>query len=306
MTRASDTAEYWEDRGRKHFTYRGERFYTFSPIGLYYRRRQWLLERLTGLLGELATARPTAAKVLDFGCGDGFYSLHFQRLFGGMRFCGCDISRSMIDVARRSAVEAHLPCRFEHTGGPIPFEELFDAILVLAVLAHVPDGPVLESVAADLAGHLAPAGRLVVFEMTARRPSGGATWHVRRPEFYVELFARHGLRCVSSRTAAFPFFHYVGRFVSRAATMLLYRGDMIRANGSRFYQRLTERLVDAGRCFDRILPRGRCNTLFVFAPPRESGPKGRPAAGLSAAAPAQQYERRPERGQDDGHAETGQ
>ena len=34
---------YWEQRGAEGFEYRGETFYTITPIGFYYERRRKLL-----------------------------------------------------------------------------------------------------------------------------------------------------------------------------------------------------------------------------------------------------------------------
>jgi SAM-dependent methyltransferase len=263
---------YWEERGQRSFLYRGERFYTVTPIGLYYQRRQWLLHNLKDLLDIL----PKDARVLDFGCGDGFYSIHFSRLFPGMRFCGCDIAASMIDQASRQSATEGTDCSFERTDGPIPFEGRFDAIIVVAVFAHVLEDRLLVSILEDMKQHLTLGGRVFLFEATAREIRIASTWQVFPPQYYEALFSSHGFISLGHRTISFQFYDRFCRYLLSVFRLVLFSGDHIRANSNPVYQRLSELCVRASQVVDPYLPsREGGNTLFVFELPKiSSDPSG--------------------------------
>lgn len=71
----------------------------------------------------------TDAKILDFGCGDGFYSINFSKIFPQLCFWGCDISRAMIEKAyRANRIEGTNFC-LKHTEGIIPFDDRFHIII---------------------------------------------------------------------------------------------------------------------------------------------------------------------------------
>lgn len=251
---------YWERRGKNGYAYRGDRFYTKTPIALYCRRRQRLLTEREALLDDL----PDGARVLDFGCGDGFYSVHFAKTFPRLRFFGCDIAASMIEHARHRAEERGADCRCEHTDGPIPFDEDFDLILVVAVFAHIMEPDVRGRIIEDMHDRLEPGGRVVIFEQTGRTAHRGRTWQRLRPETYRRLFEDAGFKLRREILIAFPFYNFFGKALSGLS---LCFGGPLRANANRLYQWVTEKFMSLGDFFGRSLPRWRGNTVFVFEKP---------------------------------------
>lgn len=58
---------YWEERGENIKRYKGKEFYTVTPFPFYVYRRNRILEILKGIDVE-------GKRILDLGCGDGYYS----------------------------------------------------------------------------------------------------------------------------------------------------------------------------------------------------------------------------------------
>jgi SAM-dependent methyltransferase len=97
--------DYWDERGAKSFLYKGERFYTITPIPFYYKRRKILIKLLKEIIHNDAVNT-----VFDYGCGDGYYLKIFSGFFPGKKYYGADISQEMIARAKESnpAVEFFL------------------------------------------------------------------------------------------------------------------------------------------------------------------------------------------------------
>lgn len=96
--------------------------------------------------------------VLDVGCGDGGVSLQF---LDKNRVVFCDIAEKMLDLVKdRIPPNLMTSATFFH-GSIEEFQsnKLFDVILCVGVLAHVPS---VERTISKLAGLLAPGGRLVL------------------------------------------------------------------------------------------------------------------------------------------------
>jgi 2-polyprenyl-3-methyl-5-hydroxy-6-metoxy-1,4-benzoquinol methylase len=72
----TDSEYYWNMRADNSYKYKGECFYTLTPIPYYYSRRRILLK----LLGR-EIKKINKGKILDFGCGDGFYLKYFTTLY---------------------------------------------------------------------------------------------------------------------------------------------------------------------------------------------------------------------------------
>jgi ubiquinone/menaquinone biosynthesis C-methylase UbiE len=61
--------------------------------------------------------------VLDVGCGCGWSTLEVARIAGDGRVLGVDLSRGMLEVARRRAADAGLAIELEHADAQVhPFE----------------------------------------------------------------------------------------------------------------------------------------------------------------------------------------
>ena len=60
-------SHYWEVRGKKAFSYKGEVIYTITLIPFYVERRKLLLDLLNEIISE-----KNVYNICDFGCGDGY------------------------------------------------------------------------------------------------------------------------------------------------------------------------------------------------------------------------------------------
>jgi ubiquinone/menaquinone biosynthesis C-methylase UbiE len=144
-----------------------------------------LLHPPARLLG--AWVRP-GMTVLDVGCGFGHFSLGMARLVGpGGRVIAADLQERSLAILRRRALRAGLAdritthrCDAELCGAPGPV----DFALAFWMLHEVPSA---ERLCREIAGLLAPGGRLLVVE---------PRFHVGEPMFEQEMgaAARAGLR----------------------------------------------------------------------------------------------------------------
>lgn len=116
----------------------------------------------------LANIRPSQnARVLDFGCGSGilteFADQHGHRAFG------TDINFDLLRHARHRRRNNPLAV-VQMDGITLPFQSgSFDSIVTYVVLNYLPSVEALTSLLAEFRRVLAPEGRVVAIEQTARR-----------------------------------------------------------------------------------------------------------------------------------------
>lgn len=197
--KASTPQVYWEERARL-FATSGEGLRAICSYGMpaFYNRFIDLTQRLA--LRRWLHPRP-GQSVLDIGCGVGRWS----RLLGqrGARVTGVDLSPTMIEEARRRAHQDGLGdhCRLEVSDiADLNLGERFSFILGVTVLQHVLDEARLESAVRAIAAHVEDGGRIVLLEAapTLATPScDTAIFRARTAAFYLDLFARCGLRLVT-------------------------------------------------------------------------------------------------------------
>jgi len=252
--------KYWEKRGREGYLYRNEYFYTITPIGFYYKRREILLEKIEN---ELAKFKSNA-NVLDFGCGDGFYSFYFKKKFPGFNFFGCDISNAMISKAKQLADEKQIDCCFKQSDSKIPFDKKFDFVIIIAVFAHVLEQKTLSKIVKNIYECLSPKGKVVLFECTSKRSRRGKTWHRRSTEYYRELFIKNNFKTTTENLISFPFYNWVGRPILYIITYIIFGGNFIRANSNKHYQKLTEIIINVSNKFNSLFKSNDGNTFFIF------------------------------------------
>lgn len=94
--------KYWDSRGNIEYKYKGEYFYTITPIPIYYERRSKLISLMKPYL-ELHND----SLVCDFGCGDGAYIFYLAIIYKNLCCYGFDISKIMINKAKKNV---HLLC----------------------------------------------------------------------------------------------------------------------------------------------------------------------------------------------------
>lgn len=129
---------------------------------------------------ELARAALGAApgeRVLDVGCGPGFYVAELLEQVGSAgRVVGIDASLAMLAAATRRCADAANAGFLAANVASLPVADAaFDAALCVQVLEYVPD---VTAVLAGMRRALRPGGRLVVWDVDWSTVS----WHSRDPD----------------------------------------------------------------------------------------------------------------------------
>ena len=110
----------------------------------------------------LRAAEPIGGKsVIDFACGDGFYTREWKRLGAG-KVIGVDLSPEMIELARRQ--EAAQPMGIEYLVGDVSRKNsigAFDLATAIFLFNYAADVETLAKMIENVAGNLASGGRLV-------------------------------------------------------------------------------------------------------------------------------------------------
>lgn len=176
--------EYWNRRAKHSYTYRGETFYTVTPIPYYYKRRSLLLSYINQYVED-----NSVKKILDFGCGDGEYLKYFGNKYPNKDYYGIDISTSMIERAKASAPFAKLCI----SNDGISFKNNFDLIYSIAVFAHIQD-ELIFPLFSNIYKHLNPFGKFILFEQTGSKRSDGDIWHRRTTQEYMQVATRCGFK----------------------------------------------------------------------------------------------------------------
>jgi 2-polyprenyl-3-methyl-5-hydroxy-6-metoxy-1,4-benzoquinol methylase len=157
---------------------------------------------------------PSGARVLDIGCGGGLFLGLLTRAGRIREGVGFDSSAPAIDLAQGMAARLSPQARlkFHHLAVEEPWPDgLFDAVVLLDVLHHVPPSAQRE-VVAMAADRVVPGGRLIVKDMG--QSSAPRAWANRLHDLLsarqwinyidmvdVEMVARkHGLRATHRET----------------------------------------------------------------------------------------------------------
>jgi 2-polyprenyl-3-methyl-5-hydroxy-6-metoxy-1,4-benzoquinol methylase len=138
-------------------------------------------------------------ETLDVGCGVGRWSLRQARR--GARVTGVDLSRVMLDEARRRAAAGRLEDRCEFLQADVASLRLgrqFSLVTGVTVLQHIVDDELWLSAWRRLATHLAPGGRLVLLEVAPDLSDEGRNhpfFRVRSQATHHEAARTAGLTC---------------------------------------------------------------------------------------------------------------
>ncbi|MDH4120432.1 MAG: methyltransferase domain-containing protein [Deltaproteobacteria bacterium] len=116
----------------------------------------WAMPRFQ-VAAEPVAALPENARVLDYGCGQGHFTLALARRFPRLRFTGIDISAAAVAVGRAHAEKEGLTHLFFSHGEAANLGGTFDLVLALEVMEHTPRPWEL---ADQLERRLAPGGTL--------------------------------------------------------------------------------------------------------------------------------------------------
>lgn len=193
-----NTQSYWDQRAQARTFYKGEYFYTITPLPYYVARRKILLDLFSDFLEQ-----PTL-EILDFGCGDGWYTKWAGDNFPQHKLTGTDISAAMLESARKLNPGAVFVKA--ETLNQIP-ERSFDLIYSFAVFAHIPDDE-LQVVFQKLSKLLRPGGRLITFDQVSTKGYQGTTFFRRKFMDYVQFSHSVGLSKDKSCLVDFPLHRY--------------------------------------------------------------------------------------------------
>lgn len=231
---------HWDKRARLGVVYKKENFYTITPVPFYFKRRKILLSLMTQLILQ-------SKKILDFGCGDGWYLNYFKnKTSGGKDLLGMDISRNMILLAQ----EKYPDMKFENTS----YEDLvnyklnFDLIYIFAVLAHVNDNIVLDKMIKIMSESIMPGGKLVIFEQVAPESYSGTTFIRRTIDDYEQLFVKNGFKLTEKVLISFNFHRFFERHIAKNIYKYFVRGNneeekRVNANKHFFFRFLSRSFI---------------------------------------------------------------
>jgi arsenite methyltransferase len=132
-----------------------------ARLEVVYRRRDILRRRQ--LVREALGARP-GERILDVGCGPGFYVAELVEQVGGAgAVVGVDSSPQMLAVAARRCEKYDNISFREAEVTSLPVEDAaFDAALSVQVLEYVPD---IDAALAELHRAVRPRGRVVIWDV---------------------------------------------------------------------------------------------------------------------------------------------
>ena len=178
--------EFWEQRLAEQFDLRGT---GETGLSLAYNRACYALraEVLTRALAR-AGVSPSGARVLDVGCGTGFWTEYYASR--GARYTGVDIAQVSVDrLAERYPAQRFL--RADVSDG-VPAGP-YDVVNVFDVLYHVTDDARWAAALRHLAAAVAPGGVLLVTDVFAERGRLAEHNVMRSLSRYMEVLSGQGL-----------------------------------------------------------------------------------------------------------------
>jgi len=252
--------DYWEIRGEKSYVYKGELFYTISPVPYYYKRRKILIEYLSK---EMQFPK----SVYDFGCGDGWYLNYFSKLFPDIIFSGFDISESFIRQARLvlpDVVSLYYGISDEKN------QNKYDLVYSIGVFAHIPDSEILK-IFNNIKTRLTSTGKLLIFEQTSGGKSKveGETYIRRLASEYVQIANDAGLILEKRFSVDYKIHRYFERYVAKKIYKL-FKGNNQTEKRINANKNILFRLLSSFACLLSIKPIKKeyknywGNTFFVF------------------------------------------
>ena len=194
-----DAGAYWRDRviSGSDLAIVGHRSMGPAYNSEIYARRIEVLEKV---VPELVSGSMANTKLLDIGCGSGFYTNYWQKL-GVKEYVGLDISKNTVDYLSESFPDfkfdqadiARLIPQSAEQGGP------FDIVTVFDVLYHIVDSTLFESAVANVGKTVKTGGHVIVMDQLHRNQYQISKHVVYRDrDYYLSQFEQHNLKLVGS------------------------------------------------------------------------------------------------------------
>jgi arsenite methyltransferase len=131
------------------------------------------------------------ARVLELGCGPGFYACKLAKLFPGVEAIGVDLSPELVEWARRRARSKHLTNATFQLGNAFDlsgFAGQMDAVIISRLFLIVPQK---ERVLAEVFSVLKAGGRLFIAEPISSFRSRVPLWMMKTTAAMTSFFRRH-------------------------------------------------------------------------------------------------------------------
>ncbi|MFP4083096.1 MAG: class I SAM-dependent methyltransferase [Candidatus Aminicenantes bacterium] len=253
---------YWEERGRRIRKYKGDWYYTITPLPYYVYRRERLLK-------EFAKLDFKGKRILEVGCGDGYYCGHLGHQHRELEVVGVDFSRKMLNLARKRLEEEEESSSLcQASGERLPFpEKSFDIVYIIAVLAHLEESQ-LQKCARETSRVIGKNGKLVLFERVSPRFCKEEISTRRPPQKYIRLFQQFGLNLETYKCISSPLYRWGYSFYHEIASLyhgLFKDGEWTSRLEFLIRRHYVEILVGLSRITDRIWQDGIGNGYFVFS-----------------------------------------
>lgn len=208
--------EFWNDRLSRDFDLRGT---GETGMSLEYNRACYELRREV-LTRALAAARvdPAARRVLDAGCGTGFFTAYY--LERGAQVTGLDIAPASIERLR----ERHPEARFVLSDvSEAELDEQYDLVNAMDVLYHITDERRWQSAVTNLARAVAPGGTLLLTDTFSELRAQASHNRMRPLSAYTPLLRAEGVLPLSLHPTHVLLNRELGpaRFLNRVPGMLL-------------------------------------------------------------------------------------
>lgn len=189
-TQYSDPSRYWEERLTRNFDLTRAGHANLGPRynAMLYRLKRDALDRAF----HASRVEVGGAKVLDVGCGTGFYTGYFSEK-GAAKYIGIDLTK--VSVMRlRQAYPAFSFSQMDISTERLASGETFDIVLCADVLFHIIDDNGFEAAIRNMSAAIVPGGILVVsdfFSPVATRLAEHV--HLRSRREYWQVFQEVGL-----------------------------------------------------------------------------------------------------------------
>lgn len=231
---------------------------------LIYRAKQQAVRKALRL-AQVQSGR--AVRVLDMGCGLGYFAALYQREFPRSSYTGVDISERAIGHARESIPHgqffAHDIVSWRHPGG-----ERFDVVQSVDVLQLLTDDRDFEGALTNMALHLGQGGVMLMPMMFGAGPAHRGHQRVRTRAYFDALLERLGLVV----TAEVRMYYWV---IDGGSRNRLLRALFARTGAWSLYlvDRLALKLGLENRDPEHALSRQRMLVIRRAEPAAASGPR---------------------------------
>lgn len=222
-------AEFWEQRLSEQFDLRGT---GETTMGIAYNRACYQLRREV-LDAALAAASmdPRGRRVLDVGCGTGFWTAYYVER--GATYTGLDLAPSSVNrLAERYPGATFLQADVSEAA----IDGTFDVVNVFDVLYHIVDEARFEAALTRCARAVAPGGLLLLTDLFDDTPHLAEHNRMRTLDRYARVLEASGVRFEFAplRPTHVLLNTSLGlwRFLNRAPALLLALDRMLLAMGA--------------------------------------------------------------------------